>query len=69
MDVPDKKLVMSMSLRRCLKDRTEGAWRRLDGKEFHATTLLQKKDANSTLDAFGGLRRYGERDLDDSMVV
>jgi hypothetical protein len=37
--------------------------------EFHATTFLQKNDDNSTLDAVGGLRRYGERDLDDSMGV
>jgi hypothetical protein len=37
--------------------------------EFLAATFLQKKDDNSTLDASGGLRRYGERDLDDSMGV
>jgi hypothetical protein len=40
---------------------------RADGKEFHAATFLQKKDDNSTLDVLGGLRRYGERDLDDSV--
>jgi hypothetical protein len=41
----------------------------LYGKEFHAATFLQKKDDNSTLDALGGLRRYGVRDLDDFMGV
>jgi hypothetical protein len=57
---------MSVSLRRCLKDRTEGACRRLGGKEFHAAKFLQKKDDNSTLDALGGLLRYGDRDLDNT---
>jgi hypothetical protein len=65
-DVPVKKLVMSMSMRRCLRNRTDGAWRRLGGKEFHAATFLQTKGDNSTLNALGGLRRYGERGLDDS---
>jgi hypothetical protein len=37
--------------------------------EFHAATFLQKKDDNSALDALGGLRRYGDHDLDDSMGV
>ena len=60
---------MSMSLRPCLNDIIEGAWRRLKCNEFHASTFLQRKDDRSTLDALGGLRKYGECDLDDSMDV
>jgi hypothetical protein len=56
-DAPTNKFVKSIRLRRCLNAGIEGAWRRLDGNEFHASTLLEKKDDDIALDALVGFRK------------
>jgi hypothetical protein len=56
-DAPNKKFVTSIRLRRCLNAGIEGASRRQDGNEFHASTLLRKKDDKIAMDALGGLRK------------
>jgi hypothetical protein len=50
-DDPLRQLVKSTSLIAVLNDKVEGAWWRLDGKEFHALMDLYMVDDSSALEA------------------